>query len=74
MPSTKNRELQGLLIDLGYYKGRVNGYYGNDMRSSVSLLQQQLIKDGFYDGAPNGNFDVATRTALLADPNIPTTT
>lgn len=74
VPTKRGRELQILLKDLGYFAGKINGYVAStETRNAISLLQQRLIKDGHYEGRPNGAFDVATRQALLAHPDIPTT-
>ncbi len=73
MPSGRTRDLNIMLKDLGLLRGAVTAYYGNGTRNAVSLLQQRLIADKRYDGRPDGSFNAATRAALIAHPDIPTT-
>lgn len=74
IPSKRFRDLNVMLHDLGLLRGPVTSYYNQHTRNGVSLLQQRLIADGYYKGVPGGSFDAATREALLAHPDIPTTT
>jgi peptidoglycan hydrolase-like protein with peptidoglycan-binding domain len=67
------RELNVMLKDLGYLKGDITSRYGTNTRNGVSLLQQALMRNKSYKGAPHGHFDEATRAALLADPKFATT-
>lgn len=74
MATQRARDLNVMLNDLGLLRGPVTSHYTNSTRNGVSLLQQRLTADGFYSGRPDGSFDTDTRAALLADPDIPTTT
>lgn len=74
LPSQRIRDLNVMLSDLGLLRGRLGSHYTSHTRNGVSLLQQRLRADGYYSGPPHGSFDAVTRDALLADPDIPTTT
>lgn len=57
-------ELQGRLKLLGFYKNKVDGYFGWDTYWAVRIFQQQFI------GKPTGVVDLQTRQALVkATPN-----
>lgn len=71
-PSRSVRQLQVALTDLGYYTGKVTGYYDQATRNAVSDLQVRLRTDGYLQAAPNGLFGDATREALRAHPDIAT--
>lgn len=72
-PSASVKALQVMLGDLGFYKGKVGGFYGSETRNAVSDLQVQLRDHGYYLGRPHGNFDEPTRQALERDPAFNTT-
>lgn len=73
MASSRARDINVMLQDLGYLRGKPTAHYGNATRTAMSLLQLDMREHGAYTGVPHGRFDDATRAALLADDAIPTT-
>lgn len=53
-------DLQVFLRDLGYFKGRIDGFYGNTTRNAVANYQKDLGVN------VTGHFDQATHDAAVA--------
>lgn len=67
-PNESVRSLQVALRDLGFYGGKIDGYYTQAVRNAVSKLQVDLIKHGHYSGRPSGVYSKAVYEAAVADP------
>jgi peptidoglycan hydrolase-like protein with peptidoglycan-binding domain len=67
-PNNSVRSLQVGLRDLGFYDGKIDGYYTQPVRNAVANLQVALIEHGYYSGRPNGVYGKMVHTAAVADP------
>lgn len=67
-PTASIRELQVGLRDLGFYEGKVDGFYSQRLRNAVSKFQVALRDSGHYSGLPGGVWNAATHEAAIASP------
>lgn len=67
-PSGSVKTLQVALTDLGFFSGRVDGWYSQKVRNAVSKFQIALRDHGYFDGLPNGVYNRATFEAAQRDP------
>lgn len=67
-PNDSVRNLQVALRDLGFYGGKIDGYYTQTVRNAVSKLQIDLAGHGHYTGRPSGVYSKAVYEAAVADP------
>lgn len=65
-PTASIRELQVGLRDLGFYDGKIDGYYSQHVRNAVSRFQVALRDSGHYTGLPTGVWNSATHEAAVA--------
>lgn len=62
--------LQERLYDLGYYSGKIDGYYGTEVKNAVTAFQQRngLTADGVAGGTTQNRLYSANATAAQSVP------